>query len=1239
MSSPTDDVLTPTSRALRQCQSQPLKPFEPLSATFVPGTQLFATGGKDKTLTLHSLEDPNVQTVVVRRPGSVYAVTATLDGAAVAAGDNTGWVSVYDVAQSMAAAAAELIVPLGEVADASSTSVLALRFSGVNNSERLLVLCQNGGVQVRVARSVGLPLLATLAFRGGAGFGTSSLSCAGALVAAVGGGYATGNGRSDDDPDSGRLRVWNLMDSGGIPLDDSTTPICALDLVVNANSVSIHPSGARLAVGLGDGAVLVVEELARGGVKRGQLEEPSDRTQVNSLAYSPDGLLLVAGRASGVFTVYEVGSAAAVARFEQAAALPLAHSVCQGMIAVWAPAGDVVAVGGFASEQVSLREVRPPASFATLTMSKPNDVSDLCGAAVSAGGVTALASGARLEVRDVGGRRLVDVDVGAPIGAYCDMHTPVAIRADGLQVACALDNGKIVSVRSVPGGEEAFVVGPWPGGKADQVCWSPDGRYFAVASSVGAFVYDALGVELCALSDNSKHVFSCTFDSSSSLLASCSADKRVRVRSTNDWAVTHTLPQESAAVCTVCLDAAGKRVAFWVNTEGAGTVVVRSLDDDDSNCSGPPGRLNTLSVFLYKSVLYGVFVWAHRALNNQKRRFLARAGKRVEGHNAFGSLAFSPDGRLLACGGTSLKTGKHFTLLSADTGKEWLPALRYMALPAGSIRGQTVEWAPSSSTSADTPCVLYAAFGSRFVKADLRLAEQAIEDNAWSAEQLIELSDRSPETLQSLVAAAPHLINIRHATTGDTVMHHLARERKADTIDALLETQTCVVTPICNAEALSVLFLAIEIQEKQIAKALWRRMTPSLNYMSSPLVTKELRHLARTIPEMVLPFLLDVEGSIFKTVTTFRAPLHRQEEVCGLETESLPLEADEKMSAVMSAVPAVWAGLLPGTESGKGTVLVASQVVMLAHFLGEPELSPFHSIVHECSALVFESKLMRLAVQFKWETSVWPKMKLLIAGYGCALVLATAATLMSSRMGGSEPSSDERRLLNAVPKKSSEEELGGSSGGTEFGGSQQTTITVLVAAMMGVECLSLCNELRQLVRMGLRAYFSPWNVLDSSSSILLLVGATAHFAGNTEGVCIYGAFGVALKWLGFVDFLRCFGNTGSLVRMVEVIIVDIGPFLILLAISLLAAVFYFAIADPLSDAFAFDTDNGVLWPIQTGFLAMLGAEEELKKTFEEELKMLCLFLFFVVVVMLNLLIAIMGDSCECLRCILSCYSF
>jgi hypothetical protein len=50
--------------------------------------------------------------------------------------------------------------------------------------------------------------------------------------------------------------------------------------------------------------------------------------------------------------------------------------------------------------------------------------------------------------------------------------------------------------------------------------------------------------------------------------------------------------------------------------------VLESVGED---CPGPPGRLSVLSVFLCKSVFYGAFVGACRALNSQKRRFSARA--------------------------------------------------------------------------------------------------------------------------------------------------------------------------------------------------------------------------------------------------------------------------------------------------------------------------------------------------------------------------------------------------------------------------------------------------------------------------------------------------------------------------------------------------------------------------------------------------------------------------------------
>jgi hypothetical protein len=43
------------------------------------------------------------------------------------------------------------------------------------------------------------------------------------------------------------------------------------------------------------------------------------------------------------------------------------------------------------------------------------------------------------------------------------------------------------------------------------------------------------------------------------------------------------------------------------------------------SCPGRSGRLSALSVSLCKSVFYGAFVWARRALNSQNRRFPARA--------------------------------------------------------------------------------------------------------------------------------------------------------------------------------------------------------------------------------------------------------------------------------------------------------------------------------------------------------------------------------------------------------------------------------------------------------------------------------------------------------------------------------------------------------------------------------------------------------------------------------------
>ena len=68
--------------------------------------------------------------------------------------------------------------------------------------------------------------------------------------------------------------------------------------------------------------------------------------------------------------------------------------------------------------------------------------------------------------------------------------------------------------------------------------------------------------------------------------------------------------------------------------DNGSAVTVDVMLDDGFTVRAVPGRLSAISVFHSKSVLYGAFVWARRALNGRKRRFSARAGGRL--HDARG---------------------------------------------------------------------------------------------------------------------------------------------------------------------------------------------------------------------------------------------------------------------------------------------------------------------------------------------------------------------------------------------------------------------------------------------------------------------------------------------------------------------------------------------------------------------------------------------------------------------------
>jgi hypothetical protein len=147
--------------------------------------------------------------------------------------------------------------------------------------------------------------------------------------------------------------------------------------------------------------------------------------------------------------VYDGVSGAAIGRFEEAAGN-------LGWLAVVAPTGDKVAMGGSNSKVVTLRELEPPALVHRWRAQAVGAGAMLAGAA-AAGDVVALAAGNRLELHSfagVGPPRTLEL--GAAIGCYSGENNAVAMRPGATHVVCAMR--QTLACVSLPSGVEAFTL-------------------------------------------------------------------------------------------------------------------------------------------------------------------------------------------------------------------------------------------------------------------------------------------------------------------------------------------------------------------------------------------------------------------------------------------------------------------------------------------------------------------------------------------------------------------------------------------------------------------------------------------------------------------------------------------------------------------------------------------------------------------------------------------------------------
>jgi hypothetical protein len=484
------------------------------------------------------------------------------------------------------------------------------------------------------------------------------------------------------------------------------------------------------------------------------------------------------------------------------------------------------------------------------------------------------------------------------------------------------------------------------------------------------------------------------------------------------------------------------------------------------------------------------------------------APQRFPDVNAGGALAFSADGHFLfGAGCFTLKSTMGYdrmVALSRATGAEadWSAALAAMALPPGTLRGITLA-VPAEGTAGAAR--LQVAVGPEFVEVDVGLARRAIDDAAWGHGQLVQLADTAePSAIGGLIGGAPHCLNIRDVATGDTLPHHCANTRNVALAAACLAPKGAVFVPIANAEGKTALHVALERREQSLAHMLAENLTPQLNDTMAALLTDVVAVAAVTMPETVLPLLNGIEATVLVEHMTVRILYHRAE-VIGLATSTLPVVADsdvvlldtfesEQMGGLGSAgglALAQWNETFPSKHKDATYALVSFQTLMLADLCGNPadtgSGNAFHAIVTNCDASVFDSRLLQYVIQYKFETNVLPTLRQAAVLYTGATLLASAATLASSR-----------------------QLEGGGDDGLIF-------IHTGQGFMVTAELLSLFAEGRQLARQDMMSYFtSPWNLMDVAASLALIVGAVGHFQRSAETVHLFGALGVALKWFSAV---------------------------------------------------------------------------------------------------------------------------
>ena len=418
---------------------------------------------------------------------------------------------------------------------------------------------------------------------------------------------------------------------------------------------------------------------------------------------------------------------------------------------------------------------------------------------------------------------------------------------------------------------------------------------------------------------------------------------------------------------------------------------------------------------------------------------------------------------------------------------------------------------------------------------------------------------------------------------GDTILHHFQKTNLRNAFRSLLQASNRIY-PIENANKQSILDIALAKSDHEL---------------SALIVAK----LFERFPNELTPACVGLDTKTGKNSSIDKYPdvlvqtlqLCKRDSPWTRKVSRLTLKSKYKYKPSMCCRLVEWATDEDGDDGGTD-VPVSSYVIGMKGFLALD--GPFDSIVRSENLKAMETDTMRYAVDFKWHRY---GRTVQIVRTCLFLCLVGWFSVDQGILDGNKPT------LAVAPY-----------------------MTVLLSFSFFHE------EGRQLWKDGVAAHFSSgWNVLDLCA-YTMAVGAVAvsrlYDRATEPAVNVVSSCAIIVLSFQFLNFLRAFEWSGSLVRMMTQIISDMRPFLALQIVLLVGFTTSF------SRLLAKGDDNFKSWSsFLTGYDMLLGNWDidqfigASDVTSNAALIAGSLYMFLVPIVTMNLLIAIMSDSYDRVR--------